>query len=198
MVRCRAVAVKSRADACRLDAVAGCVEPPGMADNERIPAVPRRFAREALWDYATSGVGKVHGWLLQGSIVLVWSVLEVQEAFGERGDVAEIGVFKGKLFILLCHGLGLDEQAVAIDSFAIAAPEGSLALGSAKLFMCRRSHAAHYRAQLRMLHPKNYIRADRFCDHEVHIFDFISGAEKTPLLHYGARDPRGPAPAPGG
>jgi SAM-dependent methyltransferase len=55
--------------------------------------------------------------LQTGSISVLLSVFELQDAFGVEGDVAEIGVFQGKTLILMAHALNEGERAVAIDIF---------------------------------------------------------------------------------
>lgn len=77
----------------------------------------------ALTHYATEGIASVNGMLQSGSLAVIWSVIELQDYLGVTGDVAEIGVFQGKTFLLLCHGMAEGEQAFAVDVFG--QPPGS-------------------------------------------------------------------------
>ena len=83
--------------------------------------ITKKFDGRSLADYAAAGVETVPGMLQSGSVSVIWSILELQDAFGVTGPVA--GVFKGRLFILLCHGLNDGERAFAIDIFG--QPPGS-------------------------------------------------------------------------
>lgn len=74
-------------------------------------------------DYATVGVETVPGMLQSGSVSIIWSILELQDFYNVAGPIAEIGVFKGRTFILMCHGLNEGERAFAIDIFG--QPPGS-------------------------------------------------------------------------
>lgn len=78
---------------------------------------PRRYPLAALRDYVVQGHNDVAGWLLPGAAMVIWSLIEIQEKLGIRGDIAEIGVYRGKLFILLCQALREDETGTAIDPF---------------------------------------------------------------------------------
>lgn len=71
----------------------------------------------ALSNYCTKGFRNVRGWLQPGSLSILWSLLEAQKLHGIEGDVAEIGVFHGKLFVALALSLGEQERAVAVDIF---------------------------------------------------------------------------------
>ena len=75
------------------------------------------FNHQHFIDYLNTGVGRVDGYLQSGSASLIWSVFDVQDELNVTGNVAEIGVYHGKLFILLCHALNQGERAFAIDVF---------------------------------------------------------------------------------
>jgi hypothetical protein len=77
----------------------------------------------ALAAYAETGVASVDGLLQSGSIAVLWSLIELQDAFGVTGDVAEIGVYQGKTFLLLAHALNAGERAFAVECFGT--PPGS-------------------------------------------------------------------------
>lgn len=83
-----------------------------------LPLPARRFPMGAVRDYVLNDHKSVEGWLLPGAASLVWSLIEIQERLAIRGDIAEIGVFKGKLFLLLCLALREDEIAIGVDPFA--------------------------------------------------------------------------------
>jgi len=82
-----------------------------------------RNKNAALAAYVDSGVDTVGGLLQSGSIAVLWSLIELQDAFAVAGDVAEIGVFQGKTFLMLAHGLNKGERAFAIECFG--QPPGS-------------------------------------------------------------------------
>jgi len=71
----------------------------------------------------TRDVATVNGMLQSGSLSVLWSLLELQDHLSVTGNIAEIGVFQGKLFILLCHWLNVGEAAFAIEVFG--KPPGS-------------------------------------------------------------------------
>jgi len=73
--------------------------------------------KQALHHYATVGVNDIHGMLQSGSLAIIWSLIELQDHWDVRGPVAEIGVFRGKTFLLLCHGLRNDEIGIGVDVF---------------------------------------------------------------------------------
>ncbi len=82
-----------------------------------------RNKNEALAAYAERGVDTVGGLLQSGSIAVLWSLIELQDALDIQGDVAEIGVYQGKTFLLLAHALNSGEHAFAIECFG--QPSGS-------------------------------------------------------------------------
>lgn len=71
----------------------------------------------SLTEYCSKDYQSVKGWLQSGSMSILWSLLEVQTLHGVSGDVAEIGVFHGKLFVALALSLRQQERAVAVDIF---------------------------------------------------------------------------------
>ena len=75
------------------------------------------FGGDALGAYAMAAVESVAGMLQSGSISVLWSLAELQDAFAVTGDVAEIGVHHGRLFIMLCLALNPGERAHAVDIF---------------------------------------------------------------------------------
>ncbi|MAI11897.1 MAG: hypothetical protein CBD27_07900 [Rhodospirillaceae bacterium TMED167] len=67
--------------------------------------------------FATGDVASINGMLQSGSLSIIWSLLEIQDYLNVTGDIAEIGVHQGKLFLLLCHWLNRGETGYAIDIF---------------------------------------------------------------------------------
>ncbi len=72
---------------------------------------------EARIRFATRDVGSLNGMLQSGSLSVIWSLLEIQDYLNVTGNIAEIGVYQGKLFLLLCHWMNRGEIAYAIDIF---------------------------------------------------------------------------------
>jgi hypothetical protein len=67
--------------------------------------------------YLKLGQGRVNGWLDKFSARYISSLGAIQEAAGETGAVAEIGVHQGKLCILLALCARTGESCLAIDIF---------------------------------------------------------------------------------
>ena len=78
-------------------------------------ALPARFA--TLANYLETGIGEVDGWLSPTTATMLAYLLMDQVASGLRGDVCEIGVHHGRLFLILANALGEGERAVAVDVF---------------------------------------------------------------------------------
>ena len=78
---------------------------------------------EARVRFATRGIDTLNGMLQSGSLSVIWSLLEIQDYLKVTGNIAEIGVHQGKLFLLLCHWMNRGEIAHAIDIFG--RPPGS-------------------------------------------------------------------------
>lgn len=75
------------------------------------------FSQEKLIHYLETGSRDVQGYLQNGAASLIWSLFDVQDELNITGNIAEIGVYHGKLFVMLCHGLNQGERAFAIDLF---------------------------------------------------------------------------------
>ncbi len=75
------------------------------------------LSHQAFLEYLETGSRSVDGYLQSGSVSLIWSLFDIQDEISVTGDIAEIGVYHGKLFILLCHALRQGEKAFAIDVF---------------------------------------------------------------------------------
>lgn len=70
----------------------------------------------ALFDTAYASQ-KVEGWLAADAVQMMLALLQAQWLLGVRGDIAEIGVFKGRSFVLFGHALMDGERARGIDPF---------------------------------------------------------------------------------
>jgi hypothetical protein len=70
-----------------------------------------------LTHYLTELAKDVDGYLQSGSASIIWSLFEVQDELGITGNIAEIGVYHGRLFVFLCHAAHDGETAFAIDVF---------------------------------------------------------------------------------
>jgi len=75
------------------------------------------FDLQKLEHYLAEGSRHVDGYLQSGSASIIWSIFDIQDELEISGNLAEIGVYHGKLFILLCHALRTDERAFAVDPF---------------------------------------------------------------------------------
>ena len=72
---------------------------------------------EQRQNYVKKGVEAINGMLQSGSLSILWSLMELQDHFDVKGNIAEIGVFQGKLLLLLCHWLNRGETAYGIDVY---------------------------------------------------------------------------------
>jgi hypothetical protein len=71
----------------------------------------------SLTSYLQHGMDQVAGWLGPTTAAIIAALLMEQTLDGHTGDVCEIGVHHGKLFLLLANGITGSEQAVAVDVF---------------------------------------------------------------------------------
>ncbi|WP_407971473.1 class I SAM-dependent methyltransferase [Burkholderia pyrrocinia] len=67
--------------------------------------------------YLEHGMAEVQGWLTPCSASIIAHLSAYQLRLGLSGNVAEIGVHHGKLFILLANLIAPDEAAYAVDIF---------------------------------------------------------------------------------
>lgn len=90
-----------------------------MAEPQYDPQALKRHAgpMARLRDYMTRGRYTVNGWFQDGAASIIWTLLEAQKAYNLGGDVAEIGVYHGKLFIALALSVTGQEKATALDPF---------------------------------------------------------------------------------
>ncbi len=77
----------------------------------------RKFPKDRLQRYLRWGNKKVEGWLYPIDAQLVRAVGDIQTKNGISGSVGEIGVWQGRLFILLYLLLHANEKAFSIDIF---------------------------------------------------------------------------------
>src|ERR1700730_388330 len=82
------------------------------------PRTSPTFAHSSLRRYLKHGHKTVEGWMSPAAAKMITTLSAVQEAQRMRGNVAEIGIHHGKLFILLYLLTRDDERAIAIDLFA--------------------------------------------------------------------------------
>ena len=71
----------------------------------------------SLASYLELGIGRVDGWLSPTTASMLAHLLLDQTEAGLRGDVCEIGVHHGKLFLVLANATSGTERAVAVDVF---------------------------------------------------------------------------------
>lgn len=77
----------------------------------------RKFSSDQLQRYLRRGNKRVEGWLYQVDAQLVRAVGDIQTKNNFSGSMGEIGVWKGRLFILLYLLLHEHEKAFGIDIF---------------------------------------------------------------------------------
>lgn len=77
----------------------------------------RKFSSDQIQRYLRRGNKRVDGWLYQVDAQLVRAVGDIQTKNNFSGSVGEIGVWKGRLFILLNLLLHEKEKAFSIDIF---------------------------------------------------------------------------------
>ena len=71
----------------------------------------------SLASYLELGIGAVEGWLSPTTASILAQLLVGQARAGLRGDVCEIGVHHGRLFLVLANALAPGDKAVAVDVF---------------------------------------------------------------------------------
>ncbi len=83
-------------------------------------AVP--VARTAAALHYLDRLDSIEGWLLPTTALAMIETLWMQEGAGIAGDVAEIGVYRGKSFLALAAGARAGERLVAVDLFDAGDP----------------------------------------------------------------------------
>lgn len=76
-----------------------------------------RNSLSAARSYAAGGHKPVFGWLANEAATTLITISAEQQRLGIHGGACEIGVYHGKLFVLLCLLLRSDERALGIDLF---------------------------------------------------------------------------------
>jgi hypothetical protein len=94
-------------------------------------------------DYGLSGMAAVEGWLSPLDFAVMTSVLMAQGTIPVEGDLAEIGVWRGKSAILLSHFVEEGQTLHAIDVFDLYYP-GEVPSGPTKPY----ADPATFRANL--------------------------------------------------
>lgn len=74
-------------------------------------------ARDRMSAYLTSGLGQVEGWFSPYAAEVIAELTAHQISTGVAGNLAEIGIHHGKLFLLLANGAVSGEIGVALDVF---------------------------------------------------------------------------------
>ncbi|HTV54709.1 MAG TPA: class I SAM-dependent methyltransferase [Terriglobia bacterium] len=113
--------------------------------------------------YLTVGLRSVEGWLADYSAHFIAALSEVQHHAGYTGAVGEIGVYRGKLFILLLLAALQSEKAFALDVFEDQTlnTDGSGSGASRDLFLANvRRWAASDANVLVIARPSFDVRAD--------------------------------------
>lgn len=75
------------------------------------------ISRSLTDHYLKRGLRTIDGWLQLGAARMLVEIARIQDQMGVPGNLAEIGVHEGRLFILLCLLRNETEEAVAIDVF---------------------------------------------------------------------------------
>src|SRR5689334_12708592 len=65
----------------------------------------------------------IEGWLSPTTAMVIIETLWAQEQLAVSGDIAEIGVFRGKSFLALAAGARPGDRLTAIDIFDAGDPE---------------------------------------------------------------------------
>ena len=70
-----------------------------------------------LSGYLELGISTIEGWLSPTTATMIANLMIEQRRAGLRGDVCEIGVHHGRLFLVLANATTSGERAVAVDVF---------------------------------------------------------------------------------
>ncbi len=87
---------------------------PGSAASDAFASVG---LFSSLASYLELGIGTVEGWLSPTTASILAQLLVEQARAGLRGNVCEIGVHHGRLFLVLANALAPGDKAVAVDVF---------------------------------------------------------------------------------
>jgi hypothetical protein len=78
---------------------------------------PASLVRSARAYRYVDSLAKIDGWLNETTALAIIEILWLQERSGIAGDLAEIGVFRGKSFLALAAGAAPADRLLAIDIF---------------------------------------------------------------------------------
>lgn len=77
----------------------------------------RLFSDDRIRRYIERESTNIPGMVTAGPMALIWSLLQAQDDLEIPGNIAEIGVYCGKLFALLSMGLRESETAYGLDLY---------------------------------------------------------------------------------
>lgn len=89
----------------------------GGLDNIPVTGFASATLFAPLSSYLELGIGRVEGWLSTTTASMIAQLLVEQVGAGLRGDVCEIGVHHGRLFLVLANAIVGGDRAVAVDVF---------------------------------------------------------------------------------
>ena len=143
-----------------------------------------RQPRAALERYALREIDHVSGMLQTGAVSVLLSLFELQDAFGIAGNVAEIGVHRGKTLILLALTLKLGERAIAIDIFGNPPGSDGATLESLEANLARFGCAECCETMVADTHSlQGTDFADRLGASSVRLFSVDGDHSKAAVLH---------------
>ena len=128
----------------------------------RDPSPVHRRMNRFLW----TGAGKVEGWLHPLCARAVVAIAEVQAQLGIEGAIGEIGVYAGRLFILLKLSGEEGEPSFAIDLFESGEPsDGGPKAGSREAFLANVARwTGSARGVLALAQPSQTVKAAALLD----------------------------------
>lgn len=88
-----------------------------VLDNNPVTDFATATMFASLSRYLELGIDQVDGWLSPTTASIVAHLLVQQVSDGLRGDVCEIGIHHGRLFMVLANAIVRGERAVAVDVF---------------------------------------------------------------------------------
>ena len=89
------------------------------------PQYASQVQLERLVDYGLAGLTQVEGWFSPLDLAVTTSILVAQATLGVEGDIAEIGVWRGKSAILLSCFVREHESLHVVDVFDLYYPDES-------------------------------------------------------------------------
>lgn len=88
-----------------------------LAGSTAVAGPPASLARSARAHRYVDSLGRIDGWLNETTALAIIEILWLQERSAITGDLAEIGVFRGKSFLALAAGAAPADRLLAIDIF---------------------------------------------------------------------------------